>query len=139
MPPNLRRNLSSRHSWLAWARLHGSVSRGTQRPDSNIDIMAGYSHNANYFIIVENNISETGVSEHEITTLHVIFKVITIASILVRVSKCRVRESTKFKGDIVGEELAARGVEVIDKDIVHRIDIHSARHTDLSNLTWRLH
>jgi hypothetical protein len=39
-------------------------------------------------------------------------------------------------GDIVGEELVAVDVEVIDKDIVHHIDIRSARYGDVSDLTW---
>jgi predicted nucleotidyltransferase len=39
----------TRHSAFSWAGLFGSVSRGTQRPDSDIDIMVGYSDNTNYF------------------------------------------------------------------------------------------
>jgi len=47
MPPNLRKNPSP--SFVAFmGGPFGSVSRGTQRPNSDIDIMVGYSHNASY-------------------------------------------------------------------------------------------
>ena len=48
----------TRHSSLSWAGLFGSVSRGTQKPDSDIDIMVGYSDNACYLYHVCYDIAE---------------------------------------------------------------------------------
>jgi predicted nucleotidyltransferase len=36
----------SRHPTISWAGVFGSVSRGTQRPDSDVDILVGYSKHA---------------------------------------------------------------------------------------------
>jgi predicted nucleotidyltransferase len=34
---------------IAWAGVFGSVSRGTQRPDSDVDILVGYSKDADFW------------------------------------------------------------------------------------------
>jgi predicted nucleotidyltransferase len=40
--------IHSCHPSLAWAGVFGSVSRGTQRPDSDVDIVVGYSTDAGF-------------------------------------------------------------------------------------------
>jgi predicted nucleotidyltransferase len=39
----------SYHPSFMWAGVFGSVSRGTQRPDSDVDIVVGYSPDADFF------------------------------------------------------------------------------------------
>jgi predicted nucleotidyltransferase len=42
--------IHSCHPSFMWAGVFGSVSRGTQRPDSDVDIVVGYSPEADFFI-----------------------------------------------------------------------------------------
>jgi len=41
--------IHSRHPSFVWAGVFGSVSRGTQKPDSDVDIVVGYTRDAKFF------------------------------------------------------------------------------------------
>jgi predicted nucleotidyltransferase len=49
--------IHSSHPSFMWAGVFGSVSRGTQRPDSNVDIVVGYSPDADFWDDVCDNMA----------------------------------------------------------------------------------
>ena len=49
--------IHSCHPSFMWAGVFGSVSRGTQRSDSDVDIVVGYSPDADFFVDVCGNMA----------------------------------------------------------------------------------
>jgi predicted nucleotidyltransferase len=47
----------SLHPMISWAGVFGSVSRGMQRPDSDVDILVGYSKDADFWCDVCGSIN----------------------------------------------------------------------------------